>query len=172
MYGAFEFYEACIKNGIKPIIGVEFQISKKGRTNRDKDNELYEIVLLAKNITGYYNLIHLVTLSQIEGFWNGRPRIDFDILEQYRSDLIALSGSMYGELGQHIITGKSDEYLHERILYYKGLFGDENYFLEIQEHPDRPMQAQINETILRLYRSYGHEYVGTNNSYYLTPDDA
>ncbi len=172
MYGAFEFYEACIKNDIKPIIGVEFYISKKWRTNRDKDNEIYEIVLLAKNIVGYHNLIELVTLSQVEGYYNGRPRIDFEILENFHSDIIALSGSMYGEIGQNIITGKDDSYICERIEYYQKLFWKWNYYLEIEEHPDKPMQPKINETILRLSKTHGYEYVWTNNAYYITPDDA
>ena len=172
MYGAFEFYEACIKHSVQPIIGVEFQLSKKWRANRDKDNEIYEIVLLARNYAGYKNLIQLVTASQLEGYYNGRPRIDFSLLEQYKSDIIALSGSMYGEISQHIITGKGDAYIRERIEYYIGIFGKDRYYLELQEHPDRPMQASINETILRLSRANGYEYVATNNSYYLAPDDA
>ena len=172
MYGAFEFYEACKKNGIKPIIGVEFQVSRKWRANRDKDNDVYELVLLAKSYDGYKNLIELVTYSQIEGFWNGRPRIDFDLLEEFGRDVIVLSGSMYGEISQHIITGKDDTYIIDRIEYYRRVFGGENFFLEIQEHPDRPMQSKINETILRLSREKWYEYVGTNNAYYITPDDA
>jgi DNA polymerase-3 subunit alpha len=172
MYGAFEFYEACIWQGIQPIIGVEFQLSKKWRANRDKDNEIYEIVLLAMNYNGYKNLINLVTRSQLEGYYNGRPRIDFELLEEYASDIIALSGSMYGEISQHIITGKSDTYICERIEYYISIFGKEKFYLELQEHPDRPMQANINETILSLSKVHGYEYVATNNSYYLAPDDA
>lgn len=172
MYGAFEFYEACMAEGIQPIIGVEFQISKKWRANRDKDNELYEIVLLASNYDWYKNLINLVTRSQMEGYYNGRPRIDFELLEEYKSDIIALSGSMYGEISQHIITGKWDAYICERIEYYQTLFGRDRYYLELQEHPDRPMQASINETMLRLSKIHSYEYVATNNSYYLTSDDA
>lgn len=79
---------------------------------------------------------------------------------------------MYGEISQHIITGKGDDYIRERIEYYIGIFGKDGYYLELQEHPDRPMQASINETILRLSKQYGYEYVATNNSYYLAPDDA
>jgi DNA polymerase-3 subunit alpha len=172
LYGAFEFYRACRDVWVKPIIGVEFQISKKWRANRDKDNELYEIVLLAKNVTGYHNLIELVTISQIEGFWNGRPRIDFELLEQYSADIIALSGSMYGEIGQHIITGKEDTYIGERIAYYEGIFGRDGFYLELQEHPDRAMQPKINEKILELAKAKWYNYVGTNNSYYISPDDA
>ena len=172
MYGAFEFYEACRAEWIKPIIGVEFQLSKKWRTNRDKDNEIFEIVLLAKNLAGYKNLIELVTLSQKEWYYYGRPRIDFEILEKYHSDLIALSGSMYGEIAQKISMGRDESVLCERIEYYRNLFGKENYYLEIEEHPDKPLQAHINETIINLSKKFWYEYVGTNNSYYVIPDDA
>lgn len=172
LYGAFEFYVACKAEGIKPIIGVEFLVSKKGRTNRDKDNEIFEIVLLAKNEQGYRNLIQLVTISQIEGFWNGKPRIDFEILEQYANNLVALSGSMYGEIGQAIITGRDENYILERVRYYQKIFGVENYFLEIEEHPDRPMQPRINETIIAIAKRNNLEIVGTNNCYYQTIDDA
>lgn len=172
LYGAFEFYRACKDIWVKPIIGVEFQISKKWRANRDKDNELYEIVLLARNVSGYQNLIQLVTISQIEWFWNGRPRIDFELLEKYSSDIIALSGSLYGEIGQHIITGKEDSFIMERIAYYESLFWRQCFYLELQEHPDRAMQPKINEKILELSRAQGYNYVGTNNSYYLSLDDA
>ena len=121
---------------------------------------------------GYRNLIELVTLSQLEGYYNGRPRIDFEILEKYSSDIIALSGSLYGEIGQMIITGKDEKALCERIEYYQRIFGKEHYFLELQEHPDRSMQPKINEMILSLAKKYGYEYVATNNSYYIVPDDA
>ena len=114
----------------------------------------------------------MVTISQLEGFWNGKPRIDFEILEKFSANLVALSGSMYGEIGQAIITGKTDEQIVERIEYYRSVFGAENYFLEIEEHPDRPMQPKINDTILRIAKNHNYEVVSTNNAYYLTPDDA
>ena len=74
------------------------------------------------NYSGYKNLINLVTRSQLEGYYNGRPRIDFELLEEYHSDLICLSGSMYSEISQHIITGKDDTFICERIEYYRNLF--------------------------------------------------
>ena len=172
MYGTFEFYQACIAEWVKPIVGVEFLLSKKWRANRDKDNEIYEIVLLAKNIHGYQNLIDLVTRSQFEWYVNGRPRIDFELLELYHSDMIALSGSLYGEIAQMISTGREDSLICERIEYYRRLFGPDHYYLEIEEHPDKPLQSNINDTIIRLSKKYGYDYVGTNNSYYITPDDA
>ena len=172
MYGTFEFYQACIAEWVKPIVGVEFLLSKKWRANRDKDNELYEIVLLAKNIHGYQNLINLVTRSQFEWYVNGRPRIDFELLELYHSDIIALSWSLYGEIAQMISTGREESLICERIEYYRGLFGPDHYYLEIEEHPDKPLQSNINDTIIRLSKKHGYDYVGTNNSYYITPDDA
>lgn len=172
LYGAFEFYEACKRHDIKPIIGVEFQISKKWRTSREKDNELYEIVLLAKNIEGYHHLIELVSTAHIEGYYNGIARIDFPLLERYKDHLIALSGSMYWEIGQHVITGKDDNFIKDRIDYYISLFGKENYYLELQMHGDRPMQNTINETLVRLSDLYWYQYVGTNNAYYTVPEDA
>ena len=172
MYGAFEFYQACVEQGVKPIIGVEFLLSKKWRNNRDKDNEIFEIVLLAKNYAGYKNLIELVTLSQFEGYVGGRPRIDFELLERYHDWLIALSGSLYGEIAQMISTGREESLICARIEYYRELFGKDQYYLEIEEHPDKPLQWNINNTIIDLSRKYGYEYVATNNSYYITPDDA
>lgn len=92
LYGAFEFYKACKDNEIQPIIGVEMKISKKGRTNKDKDNEIFTLTLLAKNHKGYLNLIEMVTKSYLEGFFY-EPRIDFELLQEFSGDLIALSGN-------------------------------------------------------------------------------
>lgn len=172
LHGAFDFYVAAKKSGIQPIIGVEFHISRKWRTNRDRDNDLYEIVLLAKNHRWYRNLIDLVTIAQKEGYYNGKVRIDWEILEQYRDNLIALSGSMYGEIPQHIITGREASFIRERIDYYEGVFWKENFYLEIEEHPDRSMQSRVNTELVRLSRQYWYNLVGTQNSYYIREEDA
>ena len=113
-----------------------------------------------------------MTLSQLEGYYSGRPRIDFELLEKYHNDLIALSGSLYGEIAQMISTGREDSLICARIDYYRSLFGKEHYYLEIEEHLDKPLQGNINDTIIRLSKKYGYEYVGTNNTYYVIPDDA
>lgn len=172
LYGAFEFYKKAKEAGINPIIGVEVTISKKGKDNRDKDNELFEIVLLAKNVEGYKNLIDMVTESWLHGMYNGRPRIDFELLEKYKGHLIGLSGSIMGEIPQHITTGKGEEYIRQRIAYYEGIFGKDDFYLELQEHPDRGNQPKINDYLVKLSRTYGYKVVATNHVYYISQDDA
>lgn len=171
LYGAFEFYKYAKEAGVNPIIGVEFTIARKGRTNKDKDNDLYQIVLLAKNYQGYQNLIAMVTESYLTGFYF-KPRIDFELLSTYRSDLIALSGNHTGEIAQHITTGRPTDFVVERIEYYESLFGKGNFYLELLEHPDRGSQTKINDSFVKLAREYGFPLVAANDSYYLTPDDA
>ena len=172
LHGAFDFYVAAKKAGIKPILWGEFLISRKGRENRERDNDLYEIVLLAKNHHGYLNLIELVTVAQKEWYYNGKVRIDWDLLERYHEDMIALSGSMYGEIAQHIITGRDEVYIKERIDYYVWLFWKEHFYLEIEEHPDRSMQSRVNTELVEIARKHGYQLVGTQNSYYIEKGDA
>ena len=172
LYGAFEFYKKAKDAGINPIVGLEATISKKGRANRDKDNELYEIVLLAKNIDGYHKLIELVTESWMSGMYNGKPRIDFELLKRYRGDIIGLSGSIMGEIPQHITTGRDEAFIVERIAYYEDLFGKDDFYLELQEHPDRGNQPKINEYLVNLSKKYGYKLVATNNTYYVSESDA
>ena len=139
LYGAFEFYKACKDAGIKPIVGVEVKVSKKGLANRDKDNALFSLTLLAKNHAGYKNLIQLVTKSYLEGFYF-EPRVDFDLLERYGGDLLALSGNTNGEIPQHIITGKGGAYVKERLDWYQKTFGKGNFYLELHPQADNPHQ--------------------------------
>jgi DNA polymerase III subunit alpha len=171
LYWAFEFYKACKENWINPIIGLEASISKKWIiNNKDKDNDFFQIVLLAKNINWYKNLINLVTTSYLEWFYY-KPRIDFDLLKKYSGDLIWLSGSYLWEIPQHISTGKKEDFILERIWYYQELFWKEDFYLEIQEHPDRQNQSQINEYILNLSKKYSFKIVATNDSYYINKSD-
>lgn len=171
MYGAFEFYKACKKEEVKPIIGVEFQVSRKGRANRDKDNDIYQLVVLARDFTGYQNLIQLVTKSYLEGYCYGKPRIDFEILELHKEGLLALSGDHTGEIAQHVITGRDESFIRERIGYYSSVFGEGNFYLEILEHPDRGIQSKVNQGFVDLSNKFGYPVVGTNHVYYAKPDD-
>jgi len=172
LYWALEFYKYCRENNVKPILGVEAYIAKKWYTNKDKDNELYSIILLAKNNEWYRNLISLVTESWLSGthFW--KPRIDFDLLEKYASGLIGLSGDQKGEIPQHISTGKSEEYIVSRIEYYQKIFGVDDFYLEIMEHPDRSNQGKINDYLVNIFKKYGHKLVGTNDAHYCAEWDS
>ena len=171
LYGAFEFYKYGVESGIKPIVGVEFTIARKGRANRDKDNDAYQIVLLAKNYDGYRNLIMMVTESYLSGFYF-KPRIDFELLERYGSDCIALSGNHLGEIAQHVTTGRTNEFIVERIRAYEAIFGKGNFYLELLEHPDRPNQSKINDQFVKIARESGFPLVATGDVYYLTESDS
>jgi len=131
LHGAFEFYLLCKKKGVKPIIGVEVFICEQGQRYEAKDAKVYSLILLAKNFNGYKNLIQLTTKAYLDGNVGHKAQIDFRILEGYSRDLIALSGDLTCELAQHIVSGKDDTFLLERIAYYQRVFGKDNYFLEI-----------------------------------------
>lgn len=170
LYGFFEFYKACKENWINPIIWVEASISKKWIGNKDKDNEYYEVVLLAKNREWLTNLIELTSISFLDWFYY-KPRIDFEILKKYSANIIALSGSYLGEIAQHIITGKGEDFIVSRIEYYQDIFWKDDFYLEIQEHPDRPSQWKVNEYIVSLAKKYDYKVVWTNDVHYLTDSD-
>ncbi|KKR69809.1 MAG: polymerase III subunit alpha protein [Candidatus Nomurabacteria bacterium GW2011_GWB1_40_7] len=135
MYGAIEFYKLAKKAGIKPIIGVEAYISNRGRKDKDPgiDNKRYHLTLLAKNMQGYKNLMRLVTLSHLEGFYY-KPRMDKEILREYSDGIIALSGCLGGELSR-ALANKDEEKGEAIIKEHQEIFGQENYFLEIMKHP-------------------------------------
>ena len=110
LYGAIQFYKECKKVGIKPIIGVEAYIANRSRFDKEPriDNKRFHLTLLAKNNTGYQNLIKLVTLAHLEGYYY-KPRVDKDLLRQYHEGLIALSGCLGGEVASQLLSGRTDE---------------------------------------------------------------
>lgn len=171
LYWYFEFYKACLDNGINPILWLETSISKKWIKNKDKDNEFYEIVILAKNIEWFKNLLELTTVSRLDWFYY-KPRIDFEILKKYSGNLIWLSGSYLWEIAQAIITWKSEDYIIERINFYFEIFWKDDFYLEIQEHPDRPSQNKVNEYIVNLSKKYWFKIVATNDCHYINESDA
>ena len=114
LHGAFEFYLLCKKKDIKPIIGIEVFICEQGQTYDARDAKVYSLILLAKNFKGYKNLIYLTTNAYLGGNVGNRPQIDFPLLEQYATDIIALSGDLTSELAQHIVSGRDDTFLLER----------------------------------------------------------
>ncbi len=172
LYGAVEFYQKALKAGIKPIIGVETYVAR--RTLHDKepriDERPFHLVLLATNLTGYRNLIALISVAHLEGFYY-RPRVDHELLKKHSEGLIALSACLQGELANAIL-GKINATPDEVVEKYVATFGKENYFLEVQSHPDIPDQVKVNEEVFALAQKHGLQVVATNDVHYLKKDDA
>ena len=171
MYGIAEFYKAAKKAGVKPILGCEVYVA--ARTRHDKqhgiDSDHHHLVLLCENETGYANLVRLVSAAWTDGFY-GKPRVDRELLERYHEGLIALSACLAGEIPDAL---RNDNYEKAKqiAVYYRQLFGENNFFLEMQDH-GLTEQASVNRGLLRLSRETGISLVCTNDAHYLTRDDA
>jgi DNA polymerase III subunit alpha len=172
MYGVIEFYEKCKKEGIKAIIGVETYLAPRGRAHKEtvEDRANHHLLLLSKNNAGYKNLIKLVSLAHLEGFYY-RPRVDWELLEKYHEGLIACTACLGGEI-PHLIEAGQMEKAKKRILEYNELFGQGNFFLEIQDHPDLKGQAECNAALIEFSRELGVPLVATNDVHYFRKDDA
>ncbi len=172
MYGIVEFYQKCKAAGVKPILGVETYIARNGRHNKRAriDERPYHLVLLAKNKTGYQNLIKLTTIAHLEGFYY-KPRIDWEVLEKYHEGLIALSACLQGEIPASVLNGDLEK-TKELILKYQSLFGPENFYLEIQHHPSSEEQKTINRELINFSKTLGIPLVATNDIHYLNAEDA
>lgn len=172
MYGAIEFYKLAKKAGIKPILGVEAYMtagSRKDKTATNGTKRYYHLTLLAKNLQGYKNLMRLVTISNLEGYYY-KPRMDKEILGLYSEGIIALSGCLGGELAQSIMN-KDEEKAEKIIKEYQEIFGKENYFLEIQRHPKSPSDEEVHEKIIALGKKFNIPLVGTIDSHYPCNED-
>jgi DNA polymerase-3 subunit alpha len=173
MYGAVEFYKKCKKEGIKPIIGVEAYLAPNSRhdkiTKSDETN-YYHLILLAKNNEGYKNLIKLTTIAHLEGFYY-KPRIDWEVLTKYSGGLIAMTACIGGEIPSLILAGK-EERARKRILEYNELFGQGNFYLEIQDHPELEGQDLANKKLIELSGELNVPLIATNDVHYLEKEDA
>ncbi len=171
MYGVIDFYRACKKEGIKPVIGCEVYVAPRTRFDKtfEFDKEYYHMVLLCENNKGYENLIKMVSKGFTEGFYN-KPRIDDDLLKEYHEGLICLSACLAGEIPQKLLKG---DYIaaKEKALYYKELFGENNFFLELQNHGIEE-QHQTNPDIIKISHETGIPLVVTNDSHYINKDDS
>lgn len=171
LYGAIEFYKKCKKEGIKPIIGVEAYLSP--RTIYDKtpkiDSKSYHLVLLAKNYEGYKNLIKLVTISHLEGFYY-KPRIDKNLLKEYNKGLICLSGCLTSELARTILQKGIDE--AKKLVYeYLDIFGKENFYIEIQHHPGIAESKKVYPMLVELSKKTNVPLVATQDVHYIYKDE-
>ncbi len=168
MYGAIEFYLAAREAGIKPIIGCEVYVAPNSRFSRNaSDKNNYHLVLLAKNQTGYHNLIQLTTKAHLEGFYY-KPRVDKELLEQHHQGLVAFSGCVAGEIPRLILEGHLQE-AKQVALWYKQTFGD--FYLEIQRHPI-PKLGQINQALISMSDELDIPLVATNDVHYVNQEDA
>ena len=180
MFGAKLFHDVATRNGIKPIIGIEAYIARRDRHQKNEriDRSGYHLIILAKNHTGYHNLMRLASIGYTEGFYY-KPRIDREILEKYSEGLIISSACLGGEIPQNIMNGNV-EGARDAIRWYKNLFG-EDYYLEIMRHKtdDPQMNANIydnqelcNKKILELGKELGVKVIATNDSHFLNAEDA
>ena len=172
MYGVIDFYTACVKNGIKPIIGVEVYVANRSHLQKEPhiDNKRYHLTLLAKNNIGYQNLIKLTTAAHLEGYYY-KPRVDKELLRAHAEGLIALSGCPGGELGRAIQSGNKTA-AEEVIREYQSIFGPENYYLEIMHHPDVEFFQEWRSALIEFSRKLNIPLIATQDSHYLRPDDA
>jgi DNA polymerase III subunit alpha len=172
MYGAIEFYKKAKKAGIKPIVGVEAYVARNGHLNKRAklDEKPYHLILLAKNIVGYKNLVKLTTIAHLEGFYY-KPRIDFELLEKYSEGLICSSACLAGEVASHILNNDLKS-AREMIKKYQRLFGRDDFYLEVQSHPHSEKQNTINEKIFELAEETGAKVIATNDVHYPNADDA
>ena len=171
MYGTIEFYKLAKDAGIKPIIGVEVYVANRGRLNKDPgiDNKRYHLTLLAKNIQGYKNLMRLVTISNLEGFYY-KPRVDKEILKKYGDGIIALSGCLGGELSR-ALANKDEEKAEKIIKEYQEIFGKENYFLEIMKHQTKEGDEEVRQGLVKLSKKFDIPLVATIDSHYPCAED-
>ncbi len=171
MYGCIDFYKAAKAAGVKPIIGCEVYVARRGMEDRVHgiDNKRYHLVLLCKDRKGYENLCLLVSEAHIRGFY-GKPRVDLELLEKYHDGLIALSACLAGGVSQHLLE-EDYEGAKQYALRMSEIFGPDNFYLEMQDH-GIDKQRFVNQGLMRLSRETGLPLVITNDAHYLRKEDA
>ena len=171
MYAAVDFYCEAIAQGIKPIIGCEVYVAPRTRFDKihGQDNKPYHLVLLCKNNTGYQNLIKLVSLGCTEGFYS-KPRVDTELLEQYHEGIIALSGCLAGEIPRKLTNGEYENAKNIALKYLE-IFGEGNYYIEIQNH-GIPDEERILPLLYRISAETGIPLAATNDAHYILKEDS
>ena len=171
MYGVIDFYREAKAAGINPILGCEVYVAPNSRFDREvgsDEDRYYHLVLLAENNQGYANLMKIVSLGFVEGFYY-RPRVDKELLRQYHEGIIALSACLAGEVPRYLTRGLYEE-ARQTALEYQEIFGKDNYFLELQDH-GIPDQRLVNQQLLRMSEELHIPLVATNDVHYTYEDD-
>jgi len=171
MHGAIEFYDAAIKMGIKPIVGCELYLAPHSLDEKSPkgDIKFYHLVVLAKNKTGYQNLLKLVSIGELEGFYY-KPRVDKAVLKKYSKGLIVLSGCARGEVSSAILANDYKKAV-QLAKEYQEIFGKENFYLELQHHPEIEEQQKINDGLLKISDEYKIPAVITTDVHYIKKED-
>lgn len=172
MYGVIDFYKAAKEEGIKPILGSEIYVTLGSRFEKETGitgSKYHHLVLLAENEVGYHNLMKIVSRGFTEGFYY-KPRVDYEILEQYHEGIIALSACLAGEVSTLLRQGFYEE-AKKSALHLQEVFGKDNFFLELQDHGLAEQQA-VNQQLLRLHKDTGIDLVVTNDIHYVYEEDA
>lgn len=173
LYGAIKFYQTCLEEDIKPIIGFEAYYGPRDLDQKDEeiDKEIYQIVLLAENYEGYRNLMKLSSIGFIDGFFQDKPRIDKKVLEKHSKGIICLSGNINGEIPQLLLKDKIEE-AKKVALELNQIFGQNNFFLELNDHPALEGQFDTNNKLINIARELEIPLVVSRDVYYLDPEDA
>ena len=171
MYGCIDFYNECVENGIKPIIGCEVYVAPRGHADKTTKEDMrpHHLILLCKDNEGYKNLSELVTLGFTEGFYN-KPRVDKQQLREHSKGLICLSACLAGELPRLLLDGRYSEAINV-IREYKSIFGDENYYIELQDHGINE-QKRIIPYLIRAAKETNTPLVATNDAHYCEKSDS
>ena len=172
MYGVIDFYKAAKEVGIKPILGCEVYVAPGSRFDKqpgESESRYYHLILLAENNTGYKNLMKIVSRGFTEGFYY-KPRVDYEVLEQFHEGIIALSACLAGEVQRYLARGMYEAGC-EAAKRYEGIFGKGNFFLELQDH-GIPEQKYVNPQLIRMSQELGIDLVCTNDVHYTYAQDA
>ncbi len=173
MYGVIDFYKEARKQGIKPIIGCEVYVAPGSRFDKEKnvhdDSRYYHLILLAENNEGYQNLMKIVSCGYVDGFYY-KPRVDVELLMRYHKGIIASSACLAGEVARYLAAGLYEE-AKKTALKYRDIFGEGNYFLELQDH-GIDTQRVVNAGLIRISQETGIELIATNDVHYTYKEDA
>ncbi len=172
MYGTIYFYKTCLEEGIKPIIGCEMYISRRSRHDKEAglDTDSNHLILLAENNTGYKNLMKIISIANLEGYYY-RPRSDMQLLKENHEGLICLSACVNGYVSEPLIQGQEETAI-KRAATLSEIFGKDHFYLELQKHTDVKDQDSLNEKLIALSRKLGIPLVATNDNHYVNSTDA
>jgi len=172
LYGTIEFYKKAKEFNIKPIIGGEFYMAYESMDQRrpNIDDERYHLILIAKDFKGYQNLVNITTKAWLEGFYY-KPRIDEGLLKKHSEGLICLSACLQGKIPKLILADKIEE-AEKLAQKYNILFGKDNFYLELQPHPNIPEQKKVNKALISISKKFGIPLVATNDVHYIKSKDA